>query len=106
MRVELRDGQWAELRERINHGTDKELKKLVLRTTGDESVGLDLDTAVVRAFVTAWHVLDPDGSVIPLGDADAIERAPDDIGGPTEAPLPESVADDGHLIAILCVLPR
>jgi hypothetical protein len=79
MRIELRDGQWAELRERINHGTDKDLRR-AFRVGQEERVkALDFETLVVRSFVRDWYVKDPDGGVIALDDDDAIDRAPDDI---------------------------
>lgn len=73
-RVELRDGQWAELRERITHGQHKTLIR-----TFEANDAVEFGTALVREFVRAWHVLDPDGEAIPLADADAIDRAPSDI---------------------------
>lgn len=79
MRIELRDGQWAELRERITHGTDKVLKKAVQRGIDDTPERVEVDTAIVRAFVRDWYVKDPDGALIPIADEDAIDRAPDDI---------------------------
>jgi len=79
MRQELRDGQWAELRERITHGTDKAIKHANLASRKDDTVAFDWGTVLVRAFVRDWNVRDPDGAAIPISDADAIERAPDDI---------------------------
>ena len=79
MRIELRDGQWAELRERITHGQDKAVKKAWLRGKAEQSDMIDFDTTLVRTFLRSWNVLDPDGSAIPLDDPDAIERAPEDI---------------------------
>jgi len=79
MRIELRDGQWADLRERVSHGIDKELKKAIVRGRADPLDAFDADTALSRAFVRDWRVNDPDGRDIPIGDPDAIERAPDDI---------------------------
>lgn len=77
--VELRDGMWAEMRERITHGVDKEIKKAVRRGRDDPDAGFEADTVLVRAFVREWSVRDPDGNPISIGDADAIDRAPDDI---------------------------
>ena len=79
MRLELRDGQWADMRERITHATDKHLKVTIQRGKADPEESFDLDTELARAFVRDWNVQDPDGQSIPIGDADAIERAPDDI---------------------------
>ncbi len=79
MRLDLRDGQWAELRERINHGTDKHLKRTWRQGKSDIAYAFDIDTELGRAFVSAWSVRDIDGISIALTDADAIERLPDDI---------------------------
>jgi hypothetical protein len=87
MRIELRDGQWAVLRERITHGVDKELKRAITRAKLDPVDAFDFDTAVVAAFVREWNVKDPDGTPITLtnGDPttlsnlDAVMRAPDDV---------------------------
>ena len=79
MRIELRDGQWADLRDRITHGVDKDIKRAVVRAQRDSLDAFDYETVVTRAFVRDWLVRDPDGRDIPIGDVDAIERAPDDI---------------------------
>jgi len=79
MKVTLRDGQWAELRERITHGQDKEISKArrKVRDDVDES-GADID-ALLLAFVVTWKVNDLDGKPIAFDDSDAIDRAPSDI---------------------------
>lgn len=79
MRIELRDGQWADLRERITHGEDKELKRAYRRSRDIPDARYDFDTLVVKTYVRAWSVTDPDGNAIAVTDADAIDRAPDDI---------------------------
>ena len=79
MRVDLRDGQWAELRDRITHATDKDIKRSRARGMQNGEDAFDWTTVIVRAFVREWSVKDPDGQPIPLTDPDAIERAPDDI---------------------------
>ena len=79
MREELRDDQWAEMRERITHGTDKAIKNARTVSLRDNSIAFDWTTTLVRAFVRDWNVRDPDGAAINIADADAIDRAPDDI---------------------------
>jgi hypothetical protein len=86
MRVDLRDGQWAELREHITHGYDKAIKQASLAARANQSEVFDWTTIVVAAFVRAWNVRDPDGTEIPFpptGDLDAaraaVERAPEDV---------------------------
>lgn len=78
MRLELRDGQWAELRERISHGADKRIK-IARRSRDTVAEELEIDDVLVREFVTAWHVLDVDGQAIPLDAADRTDRLPEDI---------------------------
>lgn len=77
MRVELRDGQWAELRERINHGADKRIRRAYIVSNREDVV--EAQTVKLREFVIAWAVNDPDGKPIPLEDPDAIDRLPEDI---------------------------
>ena len=72
MRVELRDGQWAELREHITHGDAKTIR----RARDDEG---ELESAIVRVFVKAWNVVDLDGLALALDAPDAIDRAPSDV---------------------------
>jgi hypothetical protein len=79
MRIELRDGQWAELRERISHGQDKEIKRAWVRGAADRDLLVDAQTTVVRQFLRAWYVNDLDGQPIAADAADAVERMPDDI---------------------------
>lgn len=79
MRVDLPDGQWADMRERITHGQDKDIKRARVRVEANPESLVDWPTVIVRAFVREWNVRDPDGNPIPLGDPDAIDRAPDDI---------------------------
>ena len=73
MRIDLPDGQWAELRDRITHGA----AKAVVRATRQD----DLETmaAVTRAYVKAWEVRDPDGVPIGVDAPDAFDRLPSDV---------------------------
>jgi hypothetical protein len=77
MRVELDDGQWVELRDRISHGQDKEIRRARMRAkdSPEDAIAEDI-TVSLRVFIKAWNVNDPDGNPIPLTDADAIERMP------------------------------
>jgi hypothetical protein len=79
-RIELRDGQWAELREHITHAEDKAIRRAqwLSRSDPDNNAGAG-DTVALKAFIKAWSVNDPDGNAITLGDADAIDRMPSDI---------------------------
>lgn len=79
MRLELRDGQWAELREHITHGQDKEIQRSYVAARHDPPAVVEVQTTFVRLFVKGWNVLDPDGASIPLDAADAFERMPADL---------------------------
>lgn len=76
-RIELRDGQWAELRERITHGQDKLIRRAYLAS--DRADMVEAQTVKLRQFITAWEVRDPNGALINLTDADAIDRMPEDL---------------------------
>lgn len=79
MRLDLRDGQWAELRERISHAADKDIKRAYVALRGDPAAVVDIATLYVRTFVSAWSVRDIDGQTIPLDEPNAADRLPDDI---------------------------
>lgn len=76
MRVELRDGQWAELRERISHGQDKHLKRTWRISQNDPERYGDMDTELIRAYVTGWSLSAPLGDIdgIDSDDADTIAK--------------------------------
>ncbi|HXJ66731.1 MAG TPA: hypothetical protein VNN79_23480 [Actinomycetota bacterium] len=79
MRIELRDGQWADLRDRITHGQDKEIKRAGVRVEANREALVEWPTVLLRAFIEAWNVKDVDGNPIDLADPDALDRAPSDI---------------------------
>ena len=76
MRLELPDGQWAELRERLTHGQATRIRAASIRAKADPGAGADLPTAFMEAFVSSWHVLDFDGHAVSL---ETPENAPDEI---------------------------
>ena len=79
MRIDLRDGQWAELRDRISHAEDKQIMRSRRKVRDDpETVG-ETETIALRIFVRAWSVNDTDGNAIPLDAPDAIDRMPSDL---------------------------
>lgn len=80
MRVDLRDGQWVELREHITHAQDKEITRATRAARAEpiERAG-EADTTALRVFIADWEMKDPDGRSIPLDDGDAIDRMPSDI---------------------------
>ena len=73
MRIELPDGQWVEVRERISHGARK---KVIRAVEEDDLEGM---AAITMAYVIAWEVRDPDGVPIPFDAPDAFDRTPDDV---------------------------
>lgn len=76
MRLELRDGQWADLRERLTYEQAKGVRVASLAIKSDRTALADFDLALVRAYVSAWHVIGITGEAVPL---DTPETAPDDI---------------------------
>ena len=67
MRVELPDGQWAELREELTHGQFKRLSRALLRATESPAeAGPDIDTEFAAVYVSAWFLRAPDGSSVDL----------------------------------------
>ena len=79
MRHEFEDGQWVDLRDRITHAQDKEIRRAKRRVFDDPAAVGEADSEALRIFVRDWHVLDVDGNPINLADADAIDRLPMDI---------------------------
>lgn len=75
MRIELRDGQWAELREHPSHGQVNIVRRALLRAGEDLEAAVDVALAYVSAYVIAWSVHNGEGDV-PLSSA---VDAPDDI---------------------------
>jgi hypothetical protein len=74
MRVELPDGQWAELREgRLSYEQAGPLHRMFIAAAANIVDIADLPILLVRAFVTAWDVLDDDGHAVPL---ETPEKAP------------------------------
>ena len=76
MRVALPEGQWADLRERLTYGQAREVRAAFLRIKDDPVSAADLDVALIRAYVEAWHVLAIDGTSMAL---DKLTDAPDDV---------------------------
>jgi hypothetical protein len=92
-RIELRDGQWAELRDHINHKTDKGIWLARKRAidAGVTAEGFGWKTLLTRLFVRSWSVKDPDGAPITitpidLTDDDPVALAREDLGPIDHAP--------------------
>ena len=71
MRLQLPEGGWADLRERLTYGAAREV-----RTVLADARLVDLDLALVKAYVSDWAVTDPDGHSVALAQP---ETAPDDV---------------------------
>jgi len=86
MRVELPDGQWAELREELTHGFTKRLQRAIYRVAEDGiSYGPELATEFVAVYTSAW-------SVRGVGEIPPAQTASDlDARLPLIDSLPESV---------------
>lgn len=78
MRLDLGEGQYAELRERLLYGQAQPIRLVFAKIEkgGEAAAWADLDLALVRGYVAAWHVLDLEGNAVPL---DRPELAPDGL---------------------------
>lgn len=76
MRLDFRDGQWAELRERLTYAQARDVRRASLAIRSDTQALADFDIALVRAYVSAWEVRGIDGVAVQL---EWPEFAPDDI---------------------------
>ncbi len=71
IRLDLPEGQWADLRERLLYEQARTIRAVLL----SDSAALDFDLTVVRAYVSNWYVLDLAGEPVPV---ETPEKAPDD----------------------------
>lgn len=86
MRVNLPDGQWAELREELTHGQTKRLQRAIFRVAEDGvTYGPEIATEFVAVYTAAW-------SVRGVGDIPPAQTAADlDARLPIIDSLPEPV---------------
>jgi hypothetical protein len=75
-RLELPDGQWAELRDWLTHGEEKSVSRTWAAASKDLEDAPDIDTALARAYLAEWHVLGRDGHELRI---DQLEEAPGTI---------------------------
>jgi hypothetical protein len=75
-RLELPDGQWAELRDWLTHGEEKGVLRAWATATKNLEEAPEVDTALLRAYVAEWHVKGRDGHELSL---DRLEDAPGSI---------------------------
>jgi hypothetical protein len=76
MRVELPEGQWADIADVVTHGREKAITKAGLAAREDITKAADIPTAIISAFLIAWHVRGEDGQDLPVTD---IDSAPDEL---------------------------
>lgn len=76
MRLELRDGQWADLRERPTLAQANLVRAAYVAAGGDSAAVVDIAAAAVAAYVSDWHVLGEDGHELGI---DQVQDAPDDV---------------------------
>lgn len=80
-RLELPDGQWAEISTARLHKTVVRVQNALMRTVrtmGTEDV-FDSDAEIILAMVTNWHVLSSEnGQALPL-DVTGIGNAPESV---------------------------
>jgi len=76
MRLPLTGGMEATLRDRLTYGQARDLRVAFLQAKDDPAAAADLPLALMRAYVSAWTVLDFDGHAVSV---DTPEDAPDDV---------------------------
>lgn len=76
MKLDLGDGQHAELRDQLTYGQARPVREVFARIErgGEAAAMAELDLALVRAFTESWHVLDFAGNAVGL---DTPDLAPD-----------------------------
>jgi hypothetical protein len=105
-RIELRDGQWAELRDHINHRTDKGIK-LARRRAGEDRLSaeqFEWETLLIRLYARAWSIKDDEDAAIELGDPiDLMAADPVGLAMSRREPvdrLPDDIADVLYKVAV------
>jgi hypothetical protein len=76
MRLPLPGGQYAELRDRLTYQQARAVRAALLAVEADRAALVDLDMALVGAYLVSWNVTDLDGQSVPSDRPDA---APDDV---------------------------
>lgn len=79
MRIDLPNDQWVDLRERITHAQDKEIRRARRASVDDAAATGTADTVALQVFVREGRILDLAGEPIDLTKADAMDRVPMDI---------------------------
>jgi methyl coenzyme M reductase gamma subunit len=76
IRLDLPDGEWADMRTVLTHGQANGLRRAFLRVSQDVTTEPEFNTAVVTAYVEAWSVRGVDGA--PLAPSQ-IDDAPEPV---------------------------
>ncbi len=69
-RLDLPDGQWAELRDWLTHGEEKAVLRAWAAAAGSLAEAPEVDSALIIAYVADWHVVGRDGHEVPLDRID------------------------------------
>jgi hypothetical protein len=75
VRLELPDGQWAELRDALTYGQARDVRKLFLAANDDRGQLADIDGAMVRAYLLSWNVHGLDGASLGVDQLDDCPNA-------------------------------
>jgi hypothetical protein len=78
MRIDLPDGQWADIADLVTHGREKAIARAGLAAREDITKAADIPTAIVSAFLLAWLVRGEDGQDLPI-TLEGIDGAPDEL---------------------------
>lgn len=74
-RIDLGDGDWAEVAERPTHGQINQLYKAYVASQKDPALYIDLMSAAILALTTSWSIRLPSGDNAPLS-AEGVAATP------------------------------
>lgn len=77
MRLELPDGQYADLRDRLTYDQAREVRRAFLAKEIDPMSMADFDLTLVRSYVSGWNVLDREGHAVAIDGS--LGEVPDDL---------------------------
>lgn len=81
VRIDLPEGQWIEIKKRLNVGEQRELfRRVYPAATAGEKLRLDIAEvgfAKVLAYVLAWSLTDDQGKAVPISESALNTLGPD-----------------------------
>jgi len=72
MRLDLGEGQWADIATRLTFGQVAIIRLAAIESESQPLSHPDMQRAYVAAMVTGWRILDEHGAEIPFGSLDPV----------------------------------